>query len=843
MQIKILSSSLIGIFFLLSASIGWAQSPRPTEAPRAERIFGAGHPFAVEDLPPSRLRSELERASPQARQRALEILHGITFPAADAAFLRIDQEGRVRYEDNFPPPPEDTDSQNQNAEQSVLSIEQITASVAAAKVFKLHSKPGASRVVYLNMAGATVTGTWWNSSGSSLDMLPYDSDGNPDSFTQAELDVIAETWKRVAEDFAPFDIDVTTEKPAAFGPNVGHILVTRKADRFGNLIYNCNCGGVAYVDVWGKSYFPQAQPALVFTDGVGTGAHNISEAASHELGHNLALSHDGTSTVGYYAGHGGGNIQWAPIMGVGYYGEVTQWSKGEYQNATNFQDDLSIMALRLNDRPDDHENSNRANATPLSITNVNGVTSVISTTPINDPDNLSKANKGIIERASDIDLFSIDTADGTIDLTITPVWLDRFQIQGNRGANLDIRATLYDSDGNAIATNDSPTETHARINEPVTAGRYYLAIEGVGTGNPLDSGYSDYASLGQYFINGTVAVPTSTIAFNSPTLTVTEGIASVTLQVTRSENVGGASVSYATANGTAISGSDYSARSGTLTFEPGVNTVSLQIPILDNTLFESSESFTVALSDPINGVLGSTKTATVEIIDNDLATTIQFEAATHTVTEGTSSITIPVRRSNTAGSASVVYATQNNTALAGSDYTAKSGTVSFKSGSATANISIAITNDTLAESSESFGVSLSNPTGGILGSQSSTNVTILDNDTIVSSTIQFSAPTAIVREGTKNISIPITRSSGAGTAAVSYTTADGTAAAGSDFTAKSGTLSFAAGVTTANISIAIINDRFKEPDETFSVSIAAPTGSGVSLGTPTSVIVTITDND
>ncbi len=72
---------------------------------------------------------------------------------------------------------------------------------------------------------------------------------------------------------------------------------------------------------------------------------NIAEAASHEIGHNLGLNHDGqtTSTAGYYTGHGSGATGWAPIMGVGYSKEVTQWSKGDYANANNQQDDMSVL--------------------------------------------------------------------------------------------------------------------------------------------------------------------------------------------------------------------------------------------------------------------------------------------------------------------------------------------------------------------------------------------------------------------------------------------------------------------------------------------------------------------
>ena len=469
------------------------------------RIYGKTVPFTIQDLPAGRLRADLENLPPQAQKNALQRLHEITFPAADTAFLRVDPEGGVFYEDPLPPaaPPQSTKFKNQGITGNGGTIEETVSPVISDKAFKLHSKPGASRVVYVNMAGATVTGTIWNrnSGFSTLYMLPYSSDSDYTTFTQIELDSIAETWKRIAEDFAPFDVDVTTEKPASFGPSVGHILVTRKADQYGNSIYNCSCGGVAYLNVWGASNYPYYQPALVFTDGVGTGPHNISEAASHEMGHNLSLSHDGTSSSGYYSGQGSGNVDWAPIMGVGYYGQVTQWSKGEYSDAKNTQDDLALISSRLNYRPDDHENINYANATPLKVTDF---INVYSTTPVLDPDNVNPDNKGMIENRNDVDLFFVDAGTGTVDLTVTPVWLDVFTTQSYRGANPDIRATLYDATGNVVAQHDPVTDTYARINTSVAAGAYFLAIEGVGVGDPLVAGYSDYASIGQYFINGTV---------------------------------------------------------------------------------------------------------------------------------------------------------------------------------------------------------------------------------------------------------------------------------------------------------------------------------------------------
>ena len=375
------------------------------------------------------------------------------------------------------------------------------AQITQVEAFRLHSRPGAPKTVYIDLDGHVVTGTIWNSESGfgSHPLRPYDSNGNPSTWSTTELNVVADIWRRMAEDFAPYDIDVTTEQPAVFNSNVGHVVVTYKTDANGNPIFVCNCGGVAYVDVFGTAF---AQPALVFVDGVGTGAHNISEAASHEFGHNLGLTHDGTSTVGYYTGHGTAPVDWAPIMGVGYYRNVTQWSKGEYPGANNTQDDLQQINVYLPYRTDDHSDTSLSDATPLVVT---GGVNVVAYGRASDPSAANMANKGVIEDRTDIDLFSLDVGTGQIDLSITPGYFETFIASGLRGMNLDIDVLLLDDAGNVLqASNpDLGTDAHISYDVPV-AGRYYLEISGVGRGNPLADGYTDYASIGQYYISGTV---------------------------------------------------------------------------------------------------------------------------------------------------------------------------------------------------------------------------------------------------------------------------------------------------------------------------------------------------
>jgi M6 family metalloprotease-like protein len=253
---------------------------------------------------------------------------------------------------------------------------------------------------------------------------------------------------------------------------------------------------------------------------------------------------------------------------------------------------------------------------------------------------------------------------------------------------------------------------------------------------PNSNFYTGAASgLGVSNISAPGATMTATFAsaggnefrFGSATHSVSEGTASVTIPVTRTVTTGSAAVAYATANGSAAAGTDYTARSGTLSFASGVATVNITVPITNDSVVESSETFTVTLSSPSNGSIGSPGTTTVTIVDNDPPSTVSFGSATHSVTEGTSSLSIPVTRSNTSGTATVAYATANGTATAGTDYTARSGTLSFGSGVATVNITVPITNDSVVESNETFTVSLFSPVNMTLVAPTTTTVTIVDN--------------------------------------------------------------------------------------------------------------------
>ena len=336
------------------------------------------------------------------------------------------------------------------------------AEISETNVFLLHSKPGAANILYLDFDGHTVTGTVWYDNYSNqpvLNMLPYNIDGDSSTFSTTEIDRIAESWRRVAEDFAPFDIDVTTQEPASFGSNVGHILITRQQDASGHYIYTqggCGCGGVAYYNGFGSNFL---SPGLVFN----TSLTGVAGAAPHEFGHNLNLNHDGTNGSSYYSGHGSGAVSWGPIMGASYNRSVTQWSKGEYSGANNSQDDLVVIAAELSYRTDDHEDSTLNLATPLLIT---GGTNVISFGRVSDPGAADLANKGIIEDRNDFDLFSMNVGTGTINLTVEPSHHETYS--GSTGSNVDLEVRLLDEFGGVLQTSNPDTDTDATINYVVT---------------------------------------------------------------------------------------------------------------------------------------------------------------------------------------------------------------------------------------------------------------------------------------------------------------------------------------------------------------------------------------
>ncbi len=298
-----------------------------------------------------------------------------------------------------------------------------------AQAFALHSLPGAKRVIYLDFDGHTMSGNAWTAQyngGRTIVAPPFDTNGSPTTFSDAERNVIVSVWQRVAEDYAPFDVDVTTEytgessitRSGGTDEYYGmRVLISPISSYFGS-------AGIAYVGVFGASgdYY---KPALVFNDILQNNEKNIAEACSHECGHTLGLYHDGQTTAGasYYWGHGTGDTSWAPIMGAAYYRNLTQWSKGEYSLANNREDDLAIIGANIPPRPDDYGNAN--------------------TSAYVVPSGTTFSVDGMIERSTDVDVLKLSVGSGGLNITLAPA---------TRGPDMDLLAELRNSSGAMVAS-------------------------------------------------------------------------------------------------------------------------------------------------------------------------------------------------------------------------------------------------------------------------------------------------------------------------------------------------------------------------------------------------------
>jgi hypothetical protein len=190
----------------------------------------------------------------------------------------------------------------------------------------------------------------------------------------------------------------------------------------------------------------------------------------------------------------------------------------------------------------------------------------------------------------------------------------------------------------------------------------------------------------------TVTAPAGTLAMSAASDTVAQAAGSVTITVNRSGgSSGAATVSYVTQDGTAVAGTTYTAASGTLTWSDGDAAAKTFAVTLSAAAFSGSKEFTVALSNATGAALGSPASATVTITGSGTAGggtpgggtpgTLAFSAASDTVAQAAGSVTITVNRSGgSSGAATVSYGTQNGTAVAGTNYTAASGTLTWSNG-------------------------------------------------------------------------------------------------------------------------------------------------------------------
>jgi hypothetical protein len=216
-----------------------------------------------------------------------------------------------------------------------------------------------------------------------------------------------------------------------------------------------------------------------------------------------------------------------------------------------------------------------------------------------------------------------------------------------------------------------------------------------------------------------------------------------------------------------------------------------------------------------------------------------------TVTEGDSGsvnaiFTVTLSPTSATQTVTVDFFTSNGTAAQPGDYSSINGTLTFAPGQATRSIVVPVNGDTIPEPSETFFVNLINPTNAVIADAQGQG-TILDND--ASGNFQFGAGTATANEGAGSATVTITRTGNtSGAASVRYETSDGTALQKSDYIFGAGVVQFGPGETSKTVSILLVDDVYVEGDENFHINLSSPSGNFV-LGSPSTITVTITDND
>ena len=324
------------------------------------------------------------------------------------------------------------------------------------------------------------------------------------------------------------------------------------------------------------------------------------------------------------------------------------------------------------------------------------------------------------------------------------------------------------------------------------------------------------------------------------TVSVSDGSASegdaveftVSLSAASSQQV---TVQFGTSGGTAASGTDFTAASGTLTFVANETSKTVSVSTLDDSLDEENETFTLTLSSPTNATLDDA-TATGTINDDDDPPTVSVSDAS--ATEGDAvyfTFSLSAASSLPVTVSYFPHVASGNTASA-DDFEYLGGHAIIGGGTSIV-VHVGTTDDSLDEENETFTLTLSSATNATLGDSTATG-TIIDNDE--SSPLTVSVSDGSASEGdavefTVSLSAPSSQQ-----VTIQYATSSGTAASGTDFTAASGTLTFVANETSKTVSVSTLDDSLDEENETFTLTLSSPTNATLGDAIATGTII---DND
>lgn len=439
----------------------------------------------------------------------------------------------------------------------------------------------------------------------------------------------------------------------------------------------------------------------------------------------------------------------------------------------------------------------------------------------------------IIDPFVSIDDVSVDEAAGSADFTVSL----------NGPAVRDVQVNYATNDGSALAGLDYTTASGIAM---IPSGNLTTTVSIAILEDVLDEASETFTVTLTSPVNAALAdgegIGTITDNDEPPTLvindvSVDEGAVTATFTLTLSTFSGlDVNVDYATSDSSALAGLDYTAAASTALIPAGELSATLDIPILEDTLDENSETFTVTLSSPLNATIADGQ-GIGTILDNDATPSLSIGDVS--VDESAGMAVFTATLSAVSGlDVSVDYATSDGSALAGLDYTGVASTIlSMPAGTITNTITVAILEDALDEADETFTVTLSNPVNAVLTNDEGIG-TIVDND--ATPTISIEDVTVDEANGTAAFTVTLSAMSGR-EVFVDYASRDGSALSGLDFTGiPTTTLSLPAGTITNTIMVPILDDLLDEDLESFTVVMSNPVNVSIADGT---AIGRIIDND
>ena len=359
------------------------------------------------------------------------------------------------------------------------------------------------------------------------------------------------------------------------------------------------------------------------------------------------------------------------------------------------------------------------------------------------------------------------------------------------------------------------------------------------------SGLSPNAKAGDIEAKGTIldneSVPTLSISDGVPN-PATEGTdASITYRVSLSHaSAFPVTVDYTTLDGSAVAGQDYEAKSGQISFAPLETTKEIVVPVLNDSVSESPEAFSVQLSNAtLNGqaLTIADASGTGNIVDDDavvILPALSIADAQATEGQGLSFVVLLDKADATDITATytISFGTGAGQAAANdlAPATALTGTVTITAGATQASIPVPTFDDALYEGNEAFTITLSNLSANAQPGDLQATGTILDNESVPTLSISDGVPNPATEGTDASITYRVSLShASAFPVTVDYTTLDGSAVAGQDYEAKSGQISFAPLETTKEIVVPVLNDSVSESPEAFSVQLSNATLNGQAL--------------